>query len=225
MGLLFERFLSPARDGYPDIDLDIESGRREEVIQYVYRPLRAGLRRPGGQRDHLPAALGGPRHREGAGVLTRPAGRVEQADRALARAGATRPLPEGMPEQVVELADAAAGLPPAPGHPLRRHGDLRPAGLRGGAGGVGPDGGPHRRPVGQGRLRVRRAGQVRPARAGHAHRAAPDASTWSPSTTARRSSCTSCSPPTPTSTRCCSGPTRSGCSRWSRARRWPRCPG
>jgi error-prone DNA polymerase len=36
MGLLFERFLSPAREGYPDIDLDIESGRREEVIQYVY---------------------------------------------------------------------------------------------------------------------------------------------------------------------------------------------
>jgi error-prone DNA polymerase len=35
-GLLFERFLSPERDGYPDIDLDIESGRREEVIQYVY---------------------------------------------------------------------------------------------------------------------------------------------------------------------------------------------
>jgi error-prone DNA polymerase len=38
--LLFERFLSPARDGYPDIDLDIESGRREEVIQYVYRRYR-----------------------------------------------------------------------------------------------------------------------------------------------------------------------------------------
>ncbi|MBP2365913.1 error-prone DNA polymerase [Pseudonocardia parietis] len=36
-GLLFERFLSPDRDGYPDIDLDIESGRREEAIQYVYR--------------------------------------------------------------------------------------------------------------------------------------------------------------------------------------------
>ena len=36
LGLLFERFLSPARDGPPDIDLDIESGRREEVIQYVY---------------------------------------------------------------------------------------------------------------------------------------------------------------------------------------------
>jgi error-prone DNA polymerase len=35
-GLLFERFLAPERDGYPDIDLDIESERREEVIQYVY---------------------------------------------------------------------------------------------------------------------------------------------------------------------------------------------
>ncbi|GAA0654783.1 error-prone DNA polymerase DnaE2 [Kitasatospora atroaurantiaca] len=36
-GLLFERFLSIARDGPPDIDLDIEHRRREEVIQYVYR--------------------------------------------------------------------------------------------------------------------------------------------------------------------------------------------
>jgi error-prone DNA polymerase len=36
LGLLFERFLSPERDGPPDIDLDIESDRREEVIQHVY---------------------------------------------------------------------------------------------------------------------------------------------------------------------------------------------
>ena len=28
--------MSPERDGPPDIDVDIESGRREEVIQYVY---------------------------------------------------------------------------------------------------------------------------------------------------------------------------------------------
>ncbi|WKD59772.1 error-prone DNA polymerase [Corynebacterium caspium] len=35
--LLFERFLSAERDGPPDIDLDIESTRREIVIQYVYR--------------------------------------------------------------------------------------------------------------------------------------------------------------------------------------------
>src|SRR5439155_18060927 len=36
LGLLFERFLSPERDGPPDIDIDIENGRREEAIQYVY---------------------------------------------------------------------------------------------------------------------------------------------------------------------------------------------
>ena len=35
-GLLFERFLAPERDGPPDIDVDIESERREEVIQHVY---------------------------------------------------------------------------------------------------------------------------------------------------------------------------------------------
>jgi error-prone DNA polymerase len=35
--LLFERFLSPERDGPPDIDLDFEHRRREEIIQYCYR--------------------------------------------------------------------------------------------------------------------------------------------------------------------------------------------
>lgn len=34
--LLFERFLAPERDGPPDIDVDIESDRREEAIQHVY---------------------------------------------------------------------------------------------------------------------------------------------------------------------------------------------
>ncbi|MEZ4649512.1 MAG: error-prone DNA polymerase [Candidatus Eisenbacteria bacterium] len=37
MGLLFERFLSRERAEPPDIDLDIEHDRREEVIQWVYR--------------------------------------------------------------------------------------------------------------------------------------------------------------------------------------------
>jgi len=36
MGLLFERFLSKERAEPPDIDLDIEHERREEVIQHVY---------------------------------------------------------------------------------------------------------------------------------------------------------------------------------------------
>jgi len=37
LGLLFERFLSKERAEPPDIDLDIEHARREEVLQWVYR--------------------------------------------------------------------------------------------------------------------------------------------------------------------------------------------
>jgi error-prone DNA polymerase len=38
MKLLFERFLSPERGEWPDIDIDLPSGdQREKVIQYVYR--------------------------------------------------------------------------------------------------------------------------------------------------------------------------------------------
>ncbi len=36
-GLVFERFLSDERQVVPDIDLDFESERREEVIQYIYQ--------------------------------------------------------------------------------------------------------------------------------------------------------------------------------------------
>ena len=35
--LLFERFISDARDEPPDIDVDFEHERREDVIQYIYR--------------------------------------------------------------------------------------------------------------------------------------------------------------------------------------------
>ena len=44
--LLFERFLSEERDEPPDIDVDFEHERREEVIQHIYRKYgreRAGL--------------------------------------------------------------------------------------------------------------------------------------------------------------------------------------
>src|SRR5262249_871401 len=36
-GLLFARFLSKARNEPPDIDVDFEHDRREEVIQYIYK--------------------------------------------------------------------------------------------------------------------------------------------------------------------------------------------
>ena len=35
--LLFERFISRERNEPPDIDIDFEHERREEVIQYIYR--------------------------------------------------------------------------------------------------------------------------------------------------------------------------------------------
>ena len=46
MNLLFERFISTERDEPPDIDVDFEHERREEVIQYIYEKYgrhRAGL--------------------------------------------------------------------------------------------------------------------------------------------------------------------------------------
>jgi error-prone DNA polymerase len=39
-GLLFERFLNPERPDIPDIDMDFESGRRDEVIEYAMEKYR-----------------------------------------------------------------------------------------------------------------------------------------------------------------------------------------
>lgn len=36
LDLLFERFLSEARGGYPDIDIDVSNSKREEILQYIY---------------------------------------------------------------------------------------------------------------------------------------------------------------------------------------------
>ena len=44
--LLFSRFVSAERDEPPDIDVDFEHERREEVIQYIYKRYgrdRAGI--------------------------------------------------------------------------------------------------------------------------------------------------------------------------------------
>jgi error-prone DNA polymerase len=42
MALLFERFISRERDEPPDIDVDFEHERREEVIQYIYQKYGRG---------------------------------------------------------------------------------------------------------------------------------------------------------------------------------------
>ncbi|MFJ9518474.1 error-prone DNA polymerase [Kitasatospora sp. NPDC101801] len=105
--LLFERFLSPERDGPPDIDLDIEHRRREEVIQYVYDTYG---------RDHAAQV---------ANVITyQPRLAVRDAARALGYAPgdldrfATAtgwhempPADAGVPDDVRELAAGLRGLP------------------------------------------------------------------------------------------------------------------
>ena len=50
MHLLFERFISKERNEPPDIDVDFEHERREEVIQYIYK-------RYGRERAALAATL------------------------------------------------------------------------------------------------------------------------------------------------------------------------
>ncbi len=56
MSLLFERFISRERNEPPDIDVDFEHERREEVIQYVYAKYGRGPRRAHRHGDLLPPA-------------------------------------------------------------------------------------------------------------------------------------------------------------------------
>ena len=108
--LLFERFLSDGRDGPPDIDLDIEHRRREEVIQYVYR-------RYGRDRAALVANVISYRPR----MALRDAGRAlghtpDEADAWAREIGPGPPadadaLPGGAPAAVKELAARMQRLP------------------------------------------------------------------------------------------------------------------
>ena len=85
-GLLFERFLAPERDGPPDIDVDIESDRREEVIRARLRTPRPHQCRDGCQRHPIPAALCGARRGASAGLRTGSARRLVNDDRPVERA-------------------------------------------------------------------------------------------------------------------------------------------
>jgi error-prone DNA polymerase len=110
MGLLFERFLSPAREGYPDIDLDIESGRREEVIQYVYgRYGRGCAAQVANVITYRPRSA----IRDTAKALGFSPGQQDAWSKRIERWSglADGPLPETIPEHVVDLADQLLGFP------------------------------------------------------------------------------------------------------------------
>ncbi|MBN9620485.1 MAG: error-prone DNA polymerase, partial [Actinobacteria bacterium] len=109
-GLLFERFLSAERDGPPDIDIDIESGRREEVIQYVYA--KHG-------REHAAQVANVITYRARSAVrdVAKALGYAQGQQDAWAKqvsqwsTTVTDDEAEGMPAVVVELADELADAP------------------------------------------------------------------------------------------------------------------
>jgi len=121
LGLLFERFLSPERDGPPDIDLDIESGRREEVIQHVYD---MHGRQHAAQVANVISYRGRSAVRDMARALGYAPGQQDAWAKQLDHWGGLRPGPEGtvqgpggvaieadMPPAVVELAAEVVGAP------------------------------------------------------------------------------------------------------------------
>ncbi len=108
--LLFERFLSPARDGPPDIDIDIESDLREHVIQYVYD--RYG-RDYAAQVANVITYRGRSAVRDMARALGFSQGQQDAWSRQISRWNglADSPDVEGIPEQVIDLALQIRNLP------------------------------------------------------------------------------------------------------------------
>ncbi|MGB7399903.1 error-prone DNA polymerase [Castellaniella sp.] len=117
--LLFERFISQERNEPPDIDVDFEHQRREEVIQYLYQKYgrqRAALTAAvvtwhsrGALRD-TGRALGVPN--DVIGQLARQHRRVDQPDQLLQRfadAGLDAALP--LYQQWAQIATALRGHP------------------------------------------------------------------------------------------------------------------
>ena len=162
--LSFERFMNPMRDELPDIDIDVESARREDVYDMILS--RHGDERAGVRRDdrHLPRALGGPRGGQGARPARRRGGRDREG--VPAHLGAPPARGDGPPARAPghqpEVRAARAAVPGrrAPGRVPAPH---RAASLRHRAGRPRPGraraagaqrGRPSHDPGGQGRRRA-----------------------------------------------------------------------
>ncbi|AXB46935.1 error-prone DNA polymerase [Amycolatopsis albispora] len=110
--LLFERFLAPDRDGYPDIDLDIESGRREEVIQHVYEKYG---RLHTAQVANVITYRSRSAVRDAARALGYSPGQQDAWSKQLDRWGPLKSTKDDhdhdIPDEVLELADDLEGFP------------------------------------------------------------------------------------------------------------------
>ncbi|ORX14119.1 DNA polymerase [Mycobacterium xenopi] len=108
--LLFERFLSPARDGPPDIDIDIESDQREKVIQYVYDKYGRDY---AAQVANVITYRGRIAVRDMARALGFSQGQQDAWSKQISQWNGLADAPdiEGIPEQVIELATQIRNLP------------------------------------------------------------------------------------------------------------------
>ncbi|GAB3175701.1 error-prone DNA polymerase [Myceligenerans halotolerans] len=112
-GLLFERFLAPERDGPPDIDLDIESVRREEVIQYVYdRFGRTHAAQVANVITYRPRSA----VRDASRALGYDVGQADAWSRSIERWGSLKPK-DGPPPPPGRFVDVLAAEPREPGRP------------------------------------------------------------------------------------------------------------
>jgi len=100
-GLLFERFLAPERDGPPDIDLDIESIRREEVIQHLYQKFsRSHAAQVANVISYRPRSA----VRDAARALGYDVGQQDAWSKSIERWGSIRPNPKQVPSKVTRVA-------------------------------------------------------------------------------------------------------------------------
>ncbi|WP_036568952.1 error-prone DNA polymerase [Nocardia sp. BMG51109] len=107
--LLFERFLAPERDGPPDIDIDIESDRREEAIQHVYRKYG---RRYAAQVANVITYRGKSAVRDAARALGFSPGQQDAWSKQVSRwSGVSGETHTEIPDEVLALAGEIEGLP------------------------------------------------------------------------------------------------------------------
>jgi error-prone DNA polymerase len=106
--LLFERFLSPVRDGPPDIDIDIESDQREKVIQYVYDKYGRDY---AAQVANVITYRGRIAVRDMARALGFSQGQQDAWSKQISHWSARPADIEDIPEQVIDLATQIQNLP------------------------------------------------------------------------------------------------------------------
>ncbi|MGW6622242.1 error-prone DNA polymerase [Nocardia sp. NPDC055002] len=107
--LLFERFLSPERDGPPDIDVDIESDRREEAIQHVYAKYGRDY---AAQVANVITYRGKSSVRDAARALGFSPGQQDAWSKQVSRwSGVAAETGTDIPDAVLELAGELDGLP------------------------------------------------------------------------------------------------------------------